>query len=199
MRIRQLIFPLVIAAAIVGAAMYLIFPQFLSEPTSVERVLAHPEGVIQKSIKAVSRSQPNVRFAPGRQQDGSRQIAYKWVDEQGQTHYGDQPNVVTEDVEVNAVYSDPMLNVIRSSNEATLSESRQRTYRTQRPSKRYHADASRSDSDRMDTENSYLCQQAENRLDRIKSRMRAGYKLKEADRLHRKELTARKDRRRYCR
>ena len=43
------------------------------------------------------------------------------------------------------------------------------------------------------------CERARERLKRIKSRMRAGYKASESDRLHKRELKARKERQRSCR
>jgi len=42
------------------------------------------------------------------------------------------------------------------------------------------------------------CRRAEQRLEKIKERMRRGYRSREADRLHQRELKAREARRKHC-
>ncbi len=49
------------------------------------------------------------------------------------------------------------------------------------------------------TQTSRKCVAAERRLEKIKARMRAGYRGNQANRLHEQELKARKARRKYCR
>ncbi len=213
MRISQLIFPLAIATAIVGAAIYFIFPQFLSEPTSVERVSARIEKPdfpqkyekreAPETLEAIPQQRHSrARVAPGmRQQNKERAIAYKWIDEHGQTHYGDQSGSIQENVEVNAVYSPSTFSVLPNRRLISPKDERQKAKSVRKPMNRYRAETREIDtgSRGMIAENSSRCRAAERKLDYIKSRMRAGYTASEADWLHRRELKARENRRRFCR
>lgn len=218
MRSNTLFFPLILATVVVGAGIYLILQgtksehppadvvntQALEQVSSIRFPQVEKPAVVATSVEIPQQQLLTEPAQPATQPPKTgKKIAYKWVDEQGQTHYGDHANAALETVEVNAVYSQPVLSVLpvplaaHSSPDSATTDRRVRTPRqTNRPDRvQHYADI----EPRQPAKQSLGCQAAEDRLDYIKSIMRAGYNAKQADKLHQRELKAREDRRRFCR
>ena len=113
---------------------------------------------------------------------------YKWVDAQGQTHYGNHAATLGNEAGVGLVKIKP--NIIKS-----IPIPHQQAKPTKPQSRDKQTIPVRDQIDKA-----YLrCERARNNLKKIRARLRAGYKYDQYSKLHAREAEYRAQRAAYCR
>ncbi len=114
---------------------------------------------------------------------------FKWVDAQGQTHYGSRDSMPenSSGVEVSRVKP----NVIKSIPVSSGSQKKPGQIHT----KRVKVIPARDQVDKR----TLRCEKARNNLKKVRAKLRAGYKYNQYSRLHAREAEYRAQRSAYCR
>ena len=123
---------------------------------------------------------------------GATAEIYRWVDAQGQVHFADREHLpaaakATETVEVKP-------NVVKACCGGTTSP----VHKTVRLPGSSATVVSRPRTSRKAPQRDRLCELAKKKLERIRSRMRAGYSASQQSYLHDQELKYMDERHRYC-
>jgi hypothetical protein len=113
---------------------------------------------------------------------------FKWVDAQGQTHYGSRVMMPENSAGVEVTRIKP--NVIKSIPVPSGSQKKSRSARSQEV-KAIPA------HDQVD-KRTLRCEKARNNLKKVRARLRAGYKYNQYSRLHAREAKYRAQRSAYC-